>query len=128
MGVRVEWDNNEKTILKQIYEGKCTVADFHTAVDLCNQYLNTVDHQVSVIVDMRKASLGGSNFLSARNHIDTKSPTNTRIAVIVGAPSFLKALANISQKVLPRVMKDVHFVNSYEEAYAMIEKANAVNA
>ncbi len=128
MGVRVEWDNNEKTILKQIYEGKVTVEDFHIAINQCNQYLKTVEHQVSVIVDMSKARLASSNFLSARNHVDSKSPQNTRMAVIVGAPTFLKALANISQKVLPRVMKDVHFVNNYEEAYAMIEKANGVTA
>ena len=127
MSVRVYWHDDQKTILYQVYEGKCVAADFHTCVNEAYHLVKAVDHTVDIIVDMTHATFVGTSFLAVRSTSEAKVQENQRLAILVGAPSFIKALINISKKVAPKTTKNMHYVNTVEEAHTIIAKASEVS-
>ncbi|MCA9891092.1 MAG: hypothetical protein KC546_22095, partial [Anaerolineae bacterium] len=56
MGIQLVWEDDDKTILRHIYEGIWTVADFIGAVDESRKLLLEVEHPVDLIIDMREAA------------------------------------------------------------------------
>ena len=126
MGAHSYWHDDRKTILHQVYEGRCVAADFHTCINDAYGMVNMVNHPVDIIVDMTKATFIGTSFLSAQGNSEAKAQENQRMAVLVGAPAFIRALVNIGKKVAPKTTKNIHFAKSIEEA--LILCGNASNA
>ena len=123
MSVRIYWHDDQKTILHQVYEGQCVAADFHKCVNDSYPLVSSVTHTVDIIVDMTHARFVGASFLSARNNSEAKVQGNQRMAILVGAPGFIKALIGIGKTVAPKTTKNIHFANTVEEAYILIGAA-----
>ena len=128
MSARSYWHDDRKTILHQVYEGRCVAADFHTCINDAYQMVNTVNHPVDIIVDMTKATFIGTSFLSAQGNSEAKAQDNQRMAVLVGAPPFIRALVNIGKKVAPKTTKNIHFAKTIEEALILIGKVSNASA
>ena len=124
MGVRVYWHDDQKTILHQVYEGQCVASDFHKCVNDSYPLVSSVTHTVDIIVDMTQARFVGASFLSARNNSETKAQDNQRMAILVGAPGFIKALVNIGKTIAPKTTKNIRFAKTVEEAHSLIAKAS----
>lgn len=117
MGVRTFWHDDRKTIVNQVYEGKCVAADFHASVTEAYHLVSNVEHTVDIIVDMTNANFVGTSFLSVRGNSEAKAQPNQRMAVLVKAPIFVKTLVIIGKKVAPKTTKNIHFVETVEEAH-----------
>jgi len=128
MGARSYWHDEQKTIIHQVYEGRCIAADFHTCINDAYRMVNTVNHSVDIIVDMTKATFIGTSFLSAQGNSEAKVQHNQRMAVLVGAPAFIRALVNIGKKIAPKTTKNIHFTKTIEEALILIGKASSASA
>jgi hypothetical protein len=128
MGARSYWHDDRKTILHQVYEGRCVAADFHTCINDAHRMVNTVHHPVDIIVDMTKATFIGTSFLSAQGNSEAKVQYNQRMAILVSAPAFIRALVSIGKKVAPKTTKNIHFAKSIEEALILIDKASNASA
>ena len=128
MGARSYWHDDRKTILRQVYEGRCVAADFHTCINDAYRMVNTVHHPVDIIVDMTQATFIGTSFLSAQGNSEAKAQDNQRMAVLVGAPPFIRALVNIGKKVAPKTTKNIHFAKTIEEALILIGKVSNASA
>ena len=126
MGVRVYWHDDQKTILHQVYEGQCVAADFHKCVNESYPLVSSVSHTVDIIVDMTHARFVGASFLSARNNSETKVQENQRMAILVGAPGFIKALVGIGKTIAPKTTKNIHFAKTVEDAYILIANTSNV--
>ncbi len=122
MSVRIYWQDDQKTILRHVYEGRCEASDFHACVNESYRLISTVVHAVDVIVDMTKASFVGTSFLTVRGNSEAKVQENQRLAILVGAPGFIKALVSIGKKIAPKTTKNIHYVNTVEEAHVIIGK------
>ncbi|MEL7236056.1 MAG: hypothetical protein AAGK74_16240, partial [Chloroflexota bacterium] len=57
MGIRVVWDDDEKTVVRHIYEGTWTWRDFREAVHKAWAMMHTVDHTVDAILDLRNGDV-----------------------------------------------------------------------
>lgn len=55
MAVRIFWDNPEKTILRQVYEGVFSLEDYYAAINESAALTDGVDHPVDVIVEFEAA-------------------------------------------------------------------------
>src|ERR1043165_51862 len=128
MSAHSYWHDDRKTILRQVYEGRCVAADFHTCINDAYRMVNTVNHPVDIIVDMTKATFIGTRFLSAQGNSEAKVQDNQRRAVLVGAPAFIRALVSIGKKVAPKTTKNIHFAKTTEEALSLIGQASNVSA
>ncbi|MEZ4672156.1 MAG: hypothetical protein R3E39_29975 [Anaerolineae bacterium] len=128
MGARSYWYNVEHTILMQQYEGKCVAADFFKCIDEANQFASEVEHDVDIIVDMREAMFVGTSFLTARGAAETKYLKNQRLAVLVGASAFIRMLVSIGKKIAPKTTRNIHFVETIDEALHLINETNQARA
>lgn len=58
MGIYVEWDNVDKTIIRYIFEGAWTWYDFRAAIAVADRLLDTVTHTADVILDVTNGQGG----------------------------------------------------------------------
>lgn len=123
MGITVEWDNPEKTILLFTNVGDQTWEEFFTAVKQTNEMIRSVPHNVDLIIDGRELkSIPPSAMTNFRNALNSL-PTTTRVVGVVTSP-FLRAIGNIMQKITKVGMVSVA---TLEEARAIVYK-NATQA
>jgi hypothetical protein len=122
MTVKTYWYDTHKTILMQVYEGRCDATDFHTSVIETHQQVSSVTHTVDIIVDMTKATFVGTSFFSVRGTAESKTLDNQRMAILVGAPTFIRSIVNIGKTVAPKTTRNLHFARSIEEAEALIAR------
>lgn len=120
MPVRTSWHDERKTIINQVYEGRCVAADFHSSVDDVYRLVSSVTHTVDVIVDMTDAAFVGTSFLSVRGTSEAKVLHNQRMAILVGAPAFIRTLVSIGKKVAPKTTRNIHFVKTIAAAHELI--------
>jgi hypothetical protein len=57
MSVHVEWDNPEKTAVRWTYVGRWTWGEYDDALKVANSLLETVDHPVDYITDVRQMGI-----------------------------------------------------------------------
>jgi hypothetical protein len=92
MGISVEWDNSEKTIVRFDYSGKWTWDEFYTYVKQANELMDTVDYRCVSIVDMSKSRyLPPGAAVHIRNIIrQSMSHNNSGITVFINADTIVK--------------------------------------
>ena len=122
MGIRLAWDNEEKTALCHIYEGKWTIEDFYHAVDESQRLLLEVDHPVDLIVDMRTSAAPPPGILPAYRYADQRVPENQRLIVMVKTDSVMKAFNRVIGDIAPRASENRYLADSMEEARQLIAK------
>lgn len=121
MGIRVEWDNDEKTVIRYVYEERWTWEDFHYARSQVREWLDTVDHRVDVIVDVRNSRLVPNGVLAQGRMFASNAPIahrNEGHTIVVGANSLMRSMFEMFGKVYSRLSDELEleFASSLEEA------------
>lgn len=125
MPIRVEWANPEKTILLEIVEGEWTLKDAYNLLDEVYHRMAEVPHRVDIIADMTQSHFSRQNIFSTFNHLQRRSSPNAGIIVVVRANAYVKSIADLARKIAPRGLAKIQFVDTMEEAYAVIANQNA---
>ena len=120
MGIRLLWGNEEKTILRHIYDGKWTVDDYRGAMEESRQMLLSVQHPVDLIIDMRKSASPPFGILPAYQETDQLVPDNQRLVIMVKPGMIMKALNRIITDIAPRSSANGIIAESMDEAHALI--------
>ena len=127
MGIEVSWDNEAKTIVKYVYEGRWTLQDFDNAREQAAKLEETVPHRVDVIVDVRNSSLVPTGTISRGKQVITTTPVShpsEAMAIIVGAGPLVRSIYDVVSKVYPEIVRrrGFRFARSMEEAREIIAK------
>ncbi len=128
MGIRAVWDNEEKTIVRHIYEGKWTLADYYGLIDTHRAMLKDLDYEVDIINDLRSAGQTPPNMASAIRYAARNAPKNEGINVMVGADHYIKALIDLVNKTAGVEITEVLHVTTLEDAYMVIADHRATAA
>jgi len=125
MGIEVNWDNEEKTIIQYVYEGRWTLQDFDDARAKAAKLEETVTHRIDVIVDVRKSSLVPTGAISRGKQVITTTPVShpsEAMAIIVGAGPLVRSIYDVVSKVYPDIVRrrGFRFARSLEEAHELI--------
>src|SRR5215213_10453501 len=99
MGITVEWDNPEKTILRYIYVGQWNLDNFYHALQESREMMDTVDHRVGVIIDVQNSKLVPNGVLSHGKNVSLRKHHNQGKSIIVGASGFVRTLFDVYKKV-----------------------------
>ena len=98
MGITVEWDNPEQTVLLFTNAGDQTWEEFFTGVRKVNEMIRSVPYYVALIIDARELkSIPPSAMTHFRNALNSLPPT-TKVIGVVNSP-FIRAIGNIMQKI-----------------------------
>jgi hypothetical protein len=112
MPVSVEWDNEEKTIVRFTYTGKWTWDDFYKYVKEANDLMDTVNYRCVSIIDMSKSNflpLGAS--VHVRNIIrQSMSHNNSGISVFINADTIVKMIIDALRHNYPDIKDFSNFI------------------
>ena len=122
MPVEVFWDNDEKTIVHQIYQGVVIQEDYYMAIERVAELLRSVDHTVHSIHERDQVKIHPSTTISALRYGHRIMPPNLGINVIIGAKQFTRVVANLGRTVAPNLVKEIFFADNVEEARAIIAR------
>jgi len=122
MPIQVVWDDETKTTIRQIYSGKLTLQDYIIATDTLERMAKEVSHTVHSLMDRTNVASAPGIVLPAMRYANSHVPPNLGIRVVVKGDMFTHVLVDIGRRVAPRLIHDVHFVETLEEGRAVIAK------
>lgn len=125
MSVRVVWDNDQKTIVRYVFEGKWTWDELYPAYNQAIEMEKAQPHRVHAILDMRKAIGVPANVLTHLKHISDKQPDNIGLSIVVTSSSFVHSLYQIAIKFYNKIDYYFRVAETLDEAYKMIAKVEA---
>lgn len=128
MAIKVHWDNEAKTIIRQTFDGRWTWDDLYAALACVANMSASVSHRVDAIVDVSRADLipGGSIFnLNSKRHADklaSRSDLNRGTIVVVGANGLMRTLYDTFRSLYSDKATDVYFVQTLDDARALLNE------
>src|SRR5262245_55800077 len=126
MAIRVEWDNDEKTVIRYVIESPWTWEEMRIAADTSNVMLDEVGRKVHFIYDMQKSTRVPEGALTHLSRFIGKEHRLTGQAVVVGASKagamqLARGILGMAQK-LYKADWGFQFADSLEEARNRLAK------
>ncbi len=121
MPVDVIWDNEEKTIIRQIYRGIVVLDDYNSATDTFVEMAESVDYVVHSILDRREIEQSQGSFLKAMRYANSKMPGNIGMRIVMQPNAMTKTMINMGQYLAPNLVKNIHYADTVEEAHEKIK-------
>ena len=135
MPITVQWDNPDQTTVMIVYTRPWTWRDFDAAVEQMLRLFNSVNHQVDVIFDIRKAGFPPPDAITHFKKVAEIKHPNDGLLVYI-APNVLAQFINGIIRILtvtfagsntfetPRFV----FTKSSEEAHAYLLRHHGIKA
>ncbi len=122
MPVQVEWDDDDRRIIRQVYSGYITLDDYTQAVDQVAEMVSQVPHTVHSIMDRRAITASPSSALPALLYANRRLPGNLGLRLVIAPSIYTRMIVNIGRRVAPRVIHQVYFAETLEEARLIIQE------
>lgn len=122
MPITPQWDDDARTIIVSVYEGRWTWEDLHQANAQINAMLEGITHPVDYISDMRHGNTlpRGHVMAQAQRVMSSSQASQDSLVVFVGANHFLQALWESFTRVYRQMANNYRFVDTLEDARALI--------
>jgi len=116
MGIRVQWDNRQQTIILMTFEGRWVWRELQEAVLVCNEMIESVPHHVHFILDRHGGLWTPGNLLvNMRKIIDLFTP-NDGYRMIVGDNPLIKEMLSLYSRINADSGFRYRYANSVNEA------------
>ncbi len=122
MPVTMDWDNQERTIIRVTFEGKWDISDIHRMINKGVSMVETVHHKVDGIFDFTHSIFSPKNLLSTVDRIESTHSPNDRMVIIVNANIYIRSIIKVARVLAPKTFAHLHFVTSIEAAYDIIAR------
>ncbi len=119
MGIQIVWDNDEKTILRYIFDTHWTWDDFYAAKAEAYSQIDTVPHKVGVIFDAPEKITLPANMITHNKSAVSKTHANTAIVVVVVTNLYLRTMLTMVMKLSKKAADTLRLVSSLDEARAL---------
>lgn len=128
MPIRIEIDDKVPNLVWQLFEGKWTSDEYIQSVDELLAYIAQHEATIDLIADMTHSGTPPAQLLSLSGYLERKTPDNRGIVVIINSGLFIQALLRVMETIAPRFTRNMHTVDSADEAYAIIAAARMQEA
>jgi hypothetical protein len=125
MPINIFWDNSEQSIVRQEFNGRWTSDEYVKSVFTMYEMMRTVPHKVHIIVDMTRTEGFTSRMLAAAPRFNENLPENRGLTVGINIPNYLISIVRVATRIYPQLGRYLHFANTVDEAYQIIEKYSA---
>jgi hypothetical protein len=125
VGVNVQWDNLEKTIIRYDFSGRWTWDEFYAAYEIAKAMLIGTTQKVYFIMnstDEVSRKYTPPNALTHMISIGRKAVPNAGKVISVSGNAFTRVLFQMVSKVNPKLVDSYAFASTLEEARAMVVK------
>ncbi len=120
MSIELIWYDEDKTVLRHLYDGNWTPQEFITAVNESRQLLLDAGYPVDLIIDMRTADGPPPGISSAYQYADRMVPENQRLIVMVNPTEYMQAYNQVVGKIAPRAAQNRYVVETLDDAIQLI--------
>lgn len=120
--VRMDWDNADRKVIRVTFEGNWDKKDIYRMIDKGVSMLNTVNHKVDSIFDFTNSTFSPRNLLDSVDRMESTHSQNERLVIIVNSNLYIRSLINVARLLAPKTFAHVHFVDSLNAAYALINR------
>jgi len=120
MPSQVVWFNQEKTIIRHIYTHDISLQDYYDTIDINAEMLAGVSHPVDMIIDLSNGEMKFNRLLSAAKYVESNTPENQRLVIVVNGSSYLRAVIQIAATFAPKATRNIVFVDTLDKALAHI--------
>ena len=122
MAIRAIWDNDEKTIVRYIFETGWTWDEFFVVKKQANAMMDTVAHKLGVILHMPSENVIPPDvFANARNGLLTKHG-NTVILVVVSTRPFVRTMIETLRGLSPLANAGLETTATLDAARALVNE------
>jgi hypothetical protein len=124
MGITIGWHNDDKNIILLTYTRPWDWTDFEAAAKEMIELLDSVNHPVDMIFDIRKAGAPPQGALKRFREVAETNHPNGRWLVFVGGGSIVMRFLDLFTRLygLTRNVPYFRFVYSMEEALKLIAR------
>ncbi|MEO8394311.1 MAG: hypothetical protein ABI700_15070, partial [Chloroflexota bacterium] len=121
------WDNEAKTIIRYIYDGRWTWEELDSARTAAAKLEANSTGLVNVIVDVQNSKLLPNGTITRARQVATTAPAShpkEGITVIVGAGPFVRSIYDVMHKVYPDIIhrRGLYLAKSLDEAHTIIDR------
>ncbi len=126
MAMQVGWQDNNKEIIRCTTDGRWTWDDLQRALNATIKLMDTVEHKVDFIIDLRRGSFA-INPLSilgqARNVATPETHPNEGVKVVLGANGMVQTAYDGYRRIIASMGKTqvFHFADNEAHAHQIIE-------
>jgi len=122
MGIEVRWVDTQQTAMIYNFLDPWTWQDYYTTTTQGRTMLASVNHKVIILINLSETRSIPPGALSHLRRAVSHSHPNRGLVILIGLRSFVQAVANLMNRIYPKIAAQVRFVTTLEEAYAIIEK------
>ena len=124
MTITVSWGNEDKTIIALSYERPWNWVEFETAVGEMTALLDSVNHPVDMIFDIRRAGAPPRGALDRFKKVAETNHPNAGWLVFIDSGTVVMRFLDLLMKLygLTGNVPKFQFVHSMEEAHTLIAK------
>jgi hypothetical protein len=121
MGITIQWDNPERTVLRYEFSGMWTWDEFFSAQAYRRPMLEGIWHTVHHLVIFLPDQQPPSTFTLHATKIDSVRFKYSGLYAIVGASSFIRVTAGVLRRMGNTMARDAYFFDTIEEAYYFLQ-------
>jgi hypothetical protein len=122
------WDNDEKTIVRHIFQGHWSIEEIRVSARMAWQMMHTVEHPVHAILDMREGDiLPSGGVLAQTSRIATNRPKNAGVIILITRNPIVRTLGKAFRAAYGRFHPNLrfYFADTIEDAYQLIREHGA---
>ena len=120
MGIQVIWDNEEKTMLRYIFDVRWSWDDFYGAKVEAYSLLDTVHHKVGVIFDTPAKVVLPSHLITHSKSAISKTHANTSVVAIVVPNTYARTMLAMVMKLSKKAAETLRLVSTLDEARTLV--------
>lgn len=120
MPIQLFWDDDDKTILRAIYEGTVTDTEYYESFVTLEDLERDTTHGYDLIVDGSQMKAFRGDYVNTIRYAEQHFPARLQRIVWVQAPSAVRVALQVAQRVLRHKIRALHFADSLEKAYEIL--------
>lgn len=122
MGIRVDWDNEDHTIMHYRFDQHWTWEEFETARKQAIDWIDTVTHKVGVIVETPPEMVVPPNVLTHVRHMLRTKHANTVIITFVVTDPLLRTMIITLRSIAFHAPVSIEIAATLDEARDIIHQ------
>ena len=122
MSIKVVWDNEEKTIVRYVFDARWTWDEFYVARAEAYRQIDSVQHRVGVIFDTPPNIGLPSNMITHSKSAVNKTHSNTIVVVVVAQNMYLRTMLTMVMKLSKKAGVMMRLASSLEEARMIVHQ------
>src|SRR5215470_12398629 len=119
MPIQVEWDGDEKRLIRWNFVGRWTAQELRETIEKSNELIGAQDHTVNHIIDLSQAQSLPANVINEIRLAMRQIPDNLGSIIVIIQGGIIEKMGEAVQH-FSWVSKQIHVVRSNAEALAYI--------